>query len=112
MKAESVTGALNKIVDTKKITVGDKEYKYSNNYNNKDNLNIDSEYDVFMDKYGYAIYTRETEYTVADYAFLRQLQSSSAVFGTDKAALLTVDGKYKSVDTKKDYATGHQRLHR
>ena len=105
-KAESVTGALNKIVDTKKITIGDKEYKYSNNYNNKDNLNIDSEYDVFMDKYGYAIYTRETEYTVADYAFLRQLQSSSAVFGTDKAALLTVDGKYKSVDTKKDYATG------
>ena len=105
-KAESVTGALNKIVDTKKITIGDKEYKYSNNYNNKDNLNIDSEYDVFMDKYGYAIYTRETEYTVADYAFLRQLQSSSTVFGTDKAALLTVDGKYKSVDTKKDYTTG------
>ena len=105
-KAESISGALNKIVDGKEITIGDKEYKYSKNYNNKDALNIDSEYDVFMDKYGYAIYTRETEYTIADYAFLRQLQSSSTVFGTDKAALLTVDGKYKSVDTKKDYTTG------
>ena len=58
---------------------------------------------MFLDKYGYAIYTRETEYTVADYAFLRQLQSSSNVFSSDKAALLTVDAKYKSVDTKKDY---------
>ena len=38
-------------------------------------LNIESEYDVFLDKYGYAIYTRETEYTVADYAFLRQLDT-------------------------------------
>ena len=102
-KAESVNGALNKIVTGKKVTIGDKDYKYSNEYKNKDALNIESEYDVFLDKYGYAIYTRETEYTVADYAFLRQLQSSSNVFSSDKAALLTVDAKYKSVDTKKDY---------
>ena len=102
-KAESVNGALNKIVTDKKVTIGDKDYKYSNEYKNKDALNIESEYDVFLDKYGYAIYTRETEYTVADYAFLRQLQSSSKVFESDKAALLTVDAKYKSVDTKKDY---------
>ena len=102
-KAESVNGALNKIVTGKKVTIGDKDYKYSNEYKNKDALNIESEYDVFLDKYGYAIYTRETEYTVADYAFLRQLQSSSKVFESDKAALLTVDAKYKSVDTKKDY---------
>ena len=102
-KAESVNGALNKIVTGKKVTIGDKDYNYSNEYKNKDALNIESEYDVFLDKYGYAIYTRETEYTVADYAFLRQLQSSSNVFSSDKAALLTVDAKYKSVDTKKDY---------
>ena len=105
-KAESVNGALNKIVTGKKVTIGDKEYKYSNNYSNKDALNIESEYDVFLDKYGYAIYTRETEYTVADYAFLRQLDTANNVFGTDKAALLTVDAKYKTVDTKKDYTTG------
>ena len=105
-KAESVSGALNKIVTGKKVTIGDKEYKYSNNYSNKDALNIESEYDVFLDKYGYAIYTRETEYTVADYAFLRQLDTANNVFGTDKAALLTVDAKYKTVDTKKDYTTG------
>ena len=105
-KAESVNGALNKIVTGKKVTIGDKEYKYSNNYFNKDALNIESEYDVFLDKYGYAIYTRETEYTVADYAFLRQLDTANNVFGTDKAALLTVDAKYKTVDTKKDYTTG------
>ena len=102
-KAESISGALNKIVTGKKVTIGDKDYKYSNNYSNKDALNIESEYDVFLDKYGYAIYTRETEYTVADYAFLRGLQSTSALFSSDKAALLTVDAKYKSVDTKKDY---------
>ena len=105
-KAESVNGALNKIVTGKKVTIGDKEYKYSNNYSNKDALNIESEYDVFLDKYGYAIYTRETEYTIADYAFLRQLDTANNVFGTDKAALLTVDAKYKTVDTKKDYTTG------
>ena len=105
-KAESVNGALNKIVTGKEVTIGDKEYKYSNNYSNKDALNIESEYDVFLDKYGYAIYTRETEYTVADYAFLRQLDTPNNVFGTDKAALLTVDAKYKTVDTKKDYTTG------
>ena len=102
-KAESVNGALNKIVTGKKVTIGDKDYKYSNEYKNKDALNIESEYDVFLDKYGYAIYTRETEYTVADYAFLRGLQSAASLFSSDKAALLTVDAKNKNVDTKKDY---------
>ena len=102
-KAESISGALNKIVTGKKVTIGDKDYKYSNNSHDKDPLNIESEYDVYLDKYGYAIYTEETEYTVADYAFLRGLQSTSALFSSDKAALLTVDAKYKSVNTKKDY---------
>ena len=102
-KAESVNGALNKIVTGKTVTIGDKDYKYSNEYKNKDALNIESEYDVFLDKYGYAIYTRETEYTVADYAFLRGLQSAATLFSSDKAALLTVDAKNKNVDTKKDY---------
>ena len=104
-KAESISGALNKIVDGKKITIGDKEYKYSKNNKDKDTLNIESEYDVFLDKYGYAIYTRETEYTVSDYAFLRGLQGSRTAFDYDRAALLTVDGKYKTVDTKKDYTS-------
>ena len=104
-KAESISGALNKIVDGKKITIGDKEYKYSKNNKDNDALNIESEYDVFLDKYGYAIYTRETEYTVSDYAFLRGLQGSRTAFDYDRAALLTVDGKYKTVDTKKDYTS-------
>ena len=66
-------------------------------------LGIDSEYVVYLDANGYAIYVEETEYNIADYAYLRALQGSSVAFASDKAALITYDGKMKTVDTKEDY---------
>ena len=67
---------------------------------------MDSDYVVYLDSYGNAIYVEETEYNIADYAFLRALQSGSVVFNTDKAALVGYDGKTKTVDTTKDYLDG------
>ena len=58
-----------------------------------------------MDANGYAIYVEETEYNIADYAYLRQLQGSSNAFEYDRAALITYDGKMKTVDTKDDYTS-------
>lgn len=58
---------------------------------------------MYLDANGYAIYVEETEYNIADYAYLRALQGSSVAFASDKAALITYDGKMKTVDTKEDY---------
>ena len=60
---------------------------------------------AYEDANGYAIYVEETEYNIADYAYLRALQGSSSAFGSDKAALITYDGKMKTVDTKEDYTS-------
>ena len=109
VKAESVTGALSKLVLTKSVSLGEETYKFSNKYGTEygeGRLDVDSEYVVYLDDYGYAIYVEETEYNIADYAFLRALQSGSVVFNTDKAALVTYDGKTKTVDTTKDYLDG------
>ena len=54
---------------------------------------------------GYAIYVEETEYNSSDDAYRRQLQGSSSAFGSDKAALITYDGKMKTADTKDDYTS-------
>ncbi len=102
-KAESVEGAVTKIVDGKSINLGDTTYKFSENKKVEGDLSIDSEYTVYLDEYGYAIYVEESEYTIQDYAYLKALQGSSTAFGSDKAALLTYEGKNKTVDTTKDY---------
>ena len=102
-KAESVEGAVTKIVDGKSINLGDTTYKYSKNYDLDNGVSIDSEYTVYLDEYGYAIYVEESEYTIQDYAFLQAVQGSSNAFDSDRAALLTYEGKKKTVDTNKDY---------
>ena len=83
-----------------------RKYDFSKMYSvdgGESSLGIDSEYVVYLDANGYAIYVEETEYNIADYAYLRALQGSSVAFASDKAALITYDGKMKTVDTKEDY---------
>ena len=90
----------------KSINLGETKYDFSKMYSvdgGESSLGIDSEYVVYLDANGYAIYVEETEYNIADYAYLRALQGSSVAFASDKAALITYDGKMKTVDTKEDY---------
>ena len=105
--AESVTGELAKRELTKNLYLGENKYSYSNEYSidgGEGSLSIGSEYEVYLDNAGYAIYVVETEYNIADYAYLRALQSGNRVFQSDKAALWTYDGKGQSVDLNKDYS--------
>ena len=104
--AESVEGTLAKKVLTKSIDLGETTYKFANAYavdGGESSLGVNSEYAVYLDGYGYAIYVEETEYNIADYAYLRALQSGNSVFQSDKASLLTYDGKTKTVNTTEDY---------
>ena len=107
--AESVEGTLAKKVLTKSIDLGETTYKFANAYavdGGESSLGVNSEYAVYLDEYGYAIYVEETEYNIADYAYLRALQGTSgSAFNTDKASLLTYDGKIKTVNTSEDYTT-------
>ena len=107
--AESVEGALNKKVQSKSIDVGETTYKFATAYSvdgSEASLSVGSEYAVYLDENGYAIYVEETEYNIADYAYLRALQGTSgSAFSTDRASLLTYDGKIKTVDTSEDYTT-------
>ena len=104
--AESVTGELARRELTKNLTIGENKYSYSNKYSvdgGEADLSVGSEYEVYLDAYGYAIYALETEYNIQDYAFLRALQSGATVFASDKAALRTYEGKGLSVDLARDY---------
>ena len=106
--AESAEGTLTRKVSGKSINLGETKYDFSKMYSvdgGESSLGIDSEYVVYLDANGYAIYVEETEYNIADYAYLRALQGSSVAFASDKAALITYDGKMKTVDTKDDYTS-------
>ena len=106
--AESVTGELTRRELTKNLTLGETKYSYSNKYDIdgvEADLSVGSEYEAYLDEYGYAIYVEETEYNIADYAFLRVLQSGSNAFQSDKAALWTYQGKGATVNLTKDYHT-------
>ncbi len=110
--AESAEGTLTRKVSGKSINLGETKYDFSKMYSvdgGESSLGIDSEYVVYLDANGYAIYVEETEYNIADYAYLRALQGSSSAFGSDKAALITYDGKMKTVDTKEDYTSDFSR---
>ena len=108
--AEFVEGTLTRKVAGKKITLGENDaIDFSNQYavmqvdGGDSQMTTNSEYVVYLDPTGNAIYVEESEYNIADYAFLRGLQGSGNVFQDDKAAVLTYDAKFKTLDTDKDY---------
>ena len=109
--AESVEGTLNRRVAGKKIALVDgNEYDFANQYavmtsaGNDGAMTTGSDYIVYLDPYGNAIYVEESEYNIADFAYLRGLDGTSSLFGSDKASLLTYDGKIKTVNTAEDYS--------
>ena len=106
--AESTEGELTRREVTKNVTLGENKYSFSNKYsveNTESSLNIGSSYEAYLDEYGYVIYMEESEYNIADYAFVRQLQSSTNAFESDKAALRDYMGKGQTVDLTRDYYT-------
>ena len=106
--AESVTGEMTRREMTRNLTIGENKYSYSNKYSvdgGELDMTVGSEYEVYLDAYGYAIYVVETEYNIQDYAFLRGLHSSTNAWESDEAALRTYEGKGMVVDLARDYLT-------
>ena len=106
--AESVTGEMTRREMTRNLTIGENKYSYSNKYSvdgGELDMTVGSEYEVYLDAYGYAIYVVETEYNIQDYAFLRALHSSTNAWESDEAALRTYEGKGLVVDLARDYLT-------
>ena len=109
--AESVEGTLDRKVAGKTIAlVGGNEYSFANQYavmgsaGNDSAMTTGSDYIVYLDPYGNAIYVEESEYNIADFAYLRGLEGTSTLFGSNRASLLTYDGKIQTVTTAEDYS--------
>ena len=108
--AESVEGTLDKYTLNKTLTLGDTEYKYAKNISfsaigYQTSMTTKSDYIVYLDANGLAIYVDEQEFDPSQYAYVLYTQSSSTRFGKDQAQLVMSDGTVKTVDTDDDYTT-------
>ena len=110
-KAQSTEGVVTKYTLTKKLFLGETEYKYSKNigfsFTNESEMRTKYDYTIYTDANGYVIYVSESEFKPTDYAFVLDVQSSTQVgFNKDQAKLVLADGTVKTVETDDDYATG------
>ena len=112
-KLESVEGALSKKVVGKSLTLGDTTYKYAKEVTFGGDLTSDasltnkSEYVVYLDSQGNALWVEEAEFAVDAYALVLEYNSkgSSDYWTGNKADLLFADGTEKIVTLDKDYGT-------
>lgn len=109
-KMDSVEGSLTRRVATKSVTIDGTVYTYGKNYGfdssiTEDSLTNKSDYVVYLDEYGYALYIDELESNVDTYALLLSVQDEGA-WNNARAKLLFSDGTKKTVNTAKDYETG------
>ena len=79
-KIESVDGSLSKRTVEKDLTLGDTTYKYAQEYNfeyglNEDGLTNKSNYRVFLDEFGYALWIEEAEFNAKEYALIERITS-------------------------------------
>ena len=103
--AESVSGEVSSYTDGKNITVGGNKYDYSEHVAGTTAPTTKSDYVVYLDAYGYAIYVDEQEFVSSDYAYVEDVQGSGT-FQEAKAKLVFTNGTTKIVTTDKDYSTG------
>ena len=101
--AEKVSGELSTYTAGKNLTVAGTKYDYSKNKVVPASYNTKSDYDVYLDAYGYAIYVDEQEFISSDYAFVLNAVGETALVNNNRAELLFTDGTTKKVDTKKGY---------
>ena len=88
----------------KAITIGDTKYSASRTVAGEDigEVSVGSEYDVYLDQYGYAIYIEESELLISSYALVRDAANRGSFVG-NKADMVFTDGKTDIVDTDVDY---------
>ena len=106
-KMESVEGTLSEREIGKSLTVGGTTYKHALNIGfdgfSETNMNNKSSYKVFLDANGYALYVRETEFVVGDYALVTAITNVAGGWDGNKAKLVLTDGTEKTVVLDKDY---------
>ena len=117
--AEFVEGKVDEVVnktndqDNSSLTVDGTEYKASADMlvGLLNSLDIDCDYTVYLDEYGYAIHASEDEYVSEDYALVYDIRSATVNTGSNnawtsndnEAVLVFADGKTKIVELAKDY---------
>ena len=106
-KMESVEGTLSEREIGKSLTVGGTTYKHALNIGfdgfTEVSMNNKSSYKVFLDANGYALYVRETEFVVGDYALVANITNAAGGWDGNKAKLVLTDGTEKTVVLDKDY---------
>ena len=79
-KIESVEGSLAKRTVGKDLTLGDTTYKYAQEYNfeyglDETGLTNKSNYRVFLDEFGYALWIEEAAFNAKEYALIERITS-------------------------------------
>ena len=139
-KLEAVEGALARRLVEKSLTLGETEYKYSKEYNfefglAEENLTNKSNYKVYLDDDGNALWIEEGKFNVSDYALIERISceingsrnkvvshtlddlmasegpkvesNTQSIWDGNKARLLFSDGTEKTVDLDKSYVVGN-----
>ena len=108
--AEKVTGSLTAYTEGKSVTVGGTAYSSNTVKKSKDTIDgslsnaINTDVDVYLDEYGYAVYVDASAASDAYAVILGTNDNTGHGTGTlqnaDKAELLFLDGTRKTVDVK------------
>ena len=109
--AESVEGTISKYEKATSLTLGETTYKYSKNiafsFASESNMNTKNDYVVYLDENGNAIYVDEKTFDSSEYALVLAVEAAAQTgFTSDRAKLLTSEGKLMTVSTDDDY-TGY-----
>ena len=108
-KLQSVTGELTKRVVNKSLTLGDTTYKFAKALgfaDNKDQTDLKnkSEYVVYLDANGLALYIEEASFATDAYAYVVKITGDNAsTWDPNKAKLVFADGTEKTVELDKNY---------
>ena len=101
--AEMVSGTVDSYTASKSLNLDGTTYKYAAKKSGVTDPSTKSDYDVYLDQYGYAIYVDEQEFVSSDYAYVLDAQGGST-FVENKAKLVFTDGTTKVVNTEKNYS--------
>ena len=110
-KLQSVTGELTKRVVNKSLTLGDTTYKFAKALgfaDNKDQTDLKnkSEYVVYLDANGLALYIEEASFATDAYAYVVKITGdNSSTWDPNKAKLVFADGTEKTVELDKNYTS-------
>ena len=103
--AEMVSGTVTSYTAGKSLNLGDTTYKYAAKKSGVSDITTKSDYNVYLDQYGYAIYVDEQEFVSGDYAYVLAVEGQGQdAFKTNRAKLVFTDGTTKVVETEKDYS--------